>query len=88
MGQDPLHPGILDAEFLLEKCDLAVSAVDLSLQPNLTILTVGRSGQQGREGVMAQGQDLEDERPDAALPAAGQGSLGASGPPPITPFDF
>jgi hypothetical protein len=42
MGQHAFHAGVLDAEFLLEESDLVVPAVDLSLKPNLTILTVGR----------------------------------------------
>ncbi len=75
VGQDPLHPGVLDAEFLLEQCDLAVPAVDLRPQPNLTILALGRFGQQGRERVVAQSQDVEDGGADAALPAAGQGQF-------------
>ena len=75
MRRDALHPGVLDAEFLLEQGDLVVSAVDLSLQPNLTILAVSRPGEQGREGIVAQSQDVKDGRSDVALPAAGQGDL-------------
>ena len=45
MRLDPLHPGVLDAEFLLEQGDLVIPAVDLGLQANLTILTVGRPRQ-------------------------------------------
>ncbi len=39
MGWDPFHPGILDPQFRLEEGDLVFSAVDLSPQPDLTILT-------------------------------------------------
>ncbi len=76
MGRNPLHPGVLDAEFFLEKSDLVVPAVDPSLETNLTILALGRLGQQGREGVVAQSQDVQDRRPHAALPAAGKGQFG------------
>jgi hypothetical protein len=75
MRRNPFHAGVLDPQLLLKEGDLAVSAVDLSLQPNLTILAVGRSGQQGREGVVAQGQDLEDGRADASLPASWEGQF-------------
>ncbi len=60
MGWDPFHPGILDPQFLLEEGNLVVPAVDLSPQPDLTILTVSRPGQEGREAVVAQSQDVED----------------------------
>ncbi len=75
MGRDAFHAGVLDAEFLLEKSDLVVPAVDLGLEPDLMIPTEGRPGKQGCEGVVAQGQDLEDGRPEVALPAAGQGQF-------------
>ncbi len=35
VGRNAVHPGVLDAEFLLEEGDLAVSAVDLGLKPNM-----------------------------------------------------
>jgi len=44
MGRDLFHPGVLDPQFLLEEDDLVVPAVDLSPQPDLTILTVSRPG--------------------------------------------
>ncbi len=75
MRWDPLHPGVLDPEFLLEKGELVAQAVNLGLEPNLTILTQGRSGEQGCEGVVAESQDVEDGRADSSLPAAGQGDL-------------
>jgi len=75
MGWDPFHPGVLDPQFLLEEGDLVVPAVDLSLEPNLTILTVGRSGQEHREAVVAEGQDVEDRGLRPAVPAARQGML-------------
>ena len=79
MGRNAVHPGILDPQLLLKEGDLVVPAVDLGLQPNLTILTEGSPGEQGREGVVAESQDMEDGRPDAALPAAGRGSVGGIG---------
>jgi hypothetical protein len=79
MRRDPFHPGILDAEFLLEQGDLVVPAVDLSPQPDLTILTVSRPGQECREAVVAQSQDVQDGGANAALPAAWQGQFGGHG---------
>jgi len=73
MGRDLFHPGVLDPQFLLEEDDLVVPAVDLSPQPDLTILTVSRPGQEYREAVVAEGQGVQDLRADAAFPAAGQG---------------
>jgi len=42
MRRNKFHPGILDPQLLLKEGDLAVPAVDLALQANLTILTLGR----------------------------------------------
>ena len=70
MGWDPFHPGILDPEFILEEDDLVVPAVDLGLEPDLMILTVGRPGQECRERIVAQGQDVEDRVLRPAVPAA------------------
>ncbi len=75
MEWDPFHPGILDPQLLLKEGDLAVAAVDPGTQADLTILTVGRPGQEYREGVMAQSQDVEDGGADAMLPAARQGQF-------------
>ena len=68
MRWNPLHTGVLDPQLLLKEGDLAVPAVDLRPQPNLTILALGRVGEQGRERVVAQSQDVEDGRADATLP--------------------
>jgi len=73
MGWDPFHPGILDPQLLLKEGNLVVPAIDLSLKPDLMILTVGRPGQECREGVVAQGQDVQDRRANTVLPATGQG---------------
>ncbi len=75
MRRDALHPSVLDAEFFLKKGDLAIPAVDLSAEPDLTILTVGRPGQEHREGVVAEGQDMEDRGLRPPVPAARQGDL-------------
>ncbi len=71
MGRNSFHAGILDAELFLQKGDLMIQAVDPGLEPNLTIPTECRLGQQGREGVVAESQDMQDGRPDATLPATG-----------------
>ena len=76
MGRDSLHPGVLDSEFLLKQGDLVAQAVNLGLEPSLTIPTQGRSGEQGREGVVAQSQDVQHGGANAALPATGQGQFG------------
>ncbi len=75
MRWDPLHPGVLDPEFLLEKGDLVAQAVNLGLEPNLTILTLCRFGQEDCEGVVAQSQDVEDGGANAVLPASREGQF-------------
>ncbi len=60
MGRNSFHAGILDAELFLQKGDLMIQAVDLGLEPNLTILTEGRPGQEYGEAVVAEGQDVQD----------------------------
>jgi hypothetical protein len=76
MRRNALYPGTLDPQFLLEEGDLVVLAVDLGLEPDLMILTEGRLGKQGCEGVVAESQDVENGRADSSLPATGQGQFG------------
>ena len=59
-------------DFLLEKGDLVVPAVNLGLEPNLTILTQGRPCQERSEGVVAESQDMQDGQADAPLPGTGR----------------
>jgi hypothetical protein len=87
MRRNTRHPGVLDAEFLLEQSGLVVSAVDLSLKPNLTIPTLGRLGEQSREGVVAESQDVEDGGANSPRPTAGQGQCGVHGGPPQEPLE-
>ncbi len=52
MGRNPLHPGILDAEFLSEEGQFVVQAVDLSTEAGPSTPLVGGPRQHGRAGVV------------------------------------
>ncbi len=70
-----VHPGVLDAEFLLEEGNLVAQAVDLG--PAVPV--VRGPGDQGGERVVAQSQDMEDRRLHPALPAPGERESRAHG---------
>ena len=75
MGRNPLHPGILDAQFLPEEGQFVVQTVDLGPAPSPAVSIVRGAGDHGCEGVVAEGQDLEDGGLGPALPAAREGDL-------------
>jgi hypothetical protein len=75
MGRNAIHPGILDAEFLLEQRDLMLQPIDLSPEPGPAVPVVRGAGDHGGEGVVAEGQDVEDRRLRPPVPAARQGDL-------------
>ena len=52
-----------------------IPAVDLGLQPDLTILTERRPRQKRGEAVVAEGQDVEDRGLRPPVPAARQRDL-------------
>jgi len=72
---EPCHPGVLDAELLLEKGQRLLQAVDLGLRPGPVLRIVGGPGHHDREGVVAEGQDLDDGGLHPAVPVTGQGDL-------------
>ena len=71
MGRNPLHPGILDAPFLPEEGQFVVQTVDLGPAPSAAVSIVRGAGDHGCEGVVAEGQDLEDGGLGPALPREG-----------------
>jgi hypothetical protein len=75
VGRHPLHPGIFDPQLLVEEGEFVVQSVDLGPEAGPATPLVRGSGQHGREGIVAEGQDAEDRGLGRAVPAAGTGIL-------------
>ncbi len=70
MGWNPRHPVVLDPQFLPKECQLALQMLDLGPEPASTASVVRGGGEEGGEGVVAQGQDVDDGGPNTTVPAA------------------
>ena len=75
MGRNPLHPGVLDAEFLLEEGQFVGQTVDLGPAPGPEVPVVRGSGDEGGERVVAQGQMWTMEDLTRRFQLRGRGSL-------------
>ncbi len=75
MGRHSVHASVLDPEFLGQQRDLVLQPVDVGLAPGPAVPVVRGAGDHGREGVVAEGQDVEDRGLGASVPAARQGDL-------------
>jgi hypothetical protein len=60
MGWNPRHPGILDAKLFLEEGQLAAQPVDLGPEAGPSAPVVGSPRHHGDEGIVAEGQDLDN----------------------------
>ena len=79
MRMKPRHPGVFDAKLLPQESELLLQPVNLGPHRGLAIPIVDGPGDQAREGVMAERQDLEDGGLHPPVPAAGQGDLAGHG---------
>ncbi len=79
MGHNPFHPGILDAKLLLEEGQFVVQAVDLGPEPGPMVSVVRGAGDQGGEGVVAEGEYIKDRGLRLAIPGRFRGILGRIG---------
>ena len=75
MGWNPLHSGVLDPQLLPERGEFVPQAVDLGTEAGPAAALVRTPHQHSGEGVMAEGQDLEDGGLGPAVQARGSGIL-------------
>ncbi len=72
LGWGPLHPSVLDPEFLVEESDFASKAVVFGLEPHLSIEVILRLATRYREDHVGHRDGVDDGRPDPTRPALGQ----------------
>ena len=73
MRRNPRHPGIRDAESLPEEGRLVAEPVDLGPEPDPAVPLFRGPRHYAGEGVVTEGEDVEDRGFQPANPAARQG---------------
>lgn len=76
LGRDHLHPRILDAHLLFQKCDLLPEAAVLGLQADSFIPSVRRAAHCHRQGCLRHADYVENGRSNVMWPQAWQRRMG------------